>query len=76
MSFGFKYGVPLDADFVHDMRFLPSPFWVPELRALGQEDAPVADFVFAQAGGGASVEASSPSCSRSSRATSRRGGAT
>jgi hypothetical protein len=34
MSFGFKYGVPLDADFVFDMRFLPNPFWVPELKAL------------------------------------------
>ena len=33
MSFGFKYGLPLDADFVVDMRFLPNPFWVPELRA-------------------------------------------
>ena len=32
MSFGFKYGVPLDADFVVDMRFLPNPFWVPELQ--------------------------------------------
>ena len=32
-SFGFKYGIPVDADFVADMRFLPNPFWVPELRA-------------------------------------------
>ncbi len=32
MSFGFKYGIPLDADLVFDMRFLPNPFWVPELR--------------------------------------------
>lgn len=31
-SFGFKYGMPMDADFVADMRFLPNPFWVPELR--------------------------------------------
>ncbi|GAA1874284.1 RNase adapter RapZ [Lapillicoccus jejuensis] len=50
MSFGFKYGVPLDADFVHDMRFLPNPFWVPELRPLTGRDAPVADYVFAQPG--------------------------
>ena len=50
MSFGFKYGVPLDADFVHDMRFLPNPFWVPELRSLSGKDAPVADYVFAQPG--------------------------
>ena len=34
MSFGFKYGVPMDADFVADVRFLPNPFWVPELREL------------------------------------------
>src|SRR6476661_7906086 len=31
-SFGFKYGIPVDADYVADMRFLPNPFWVPELR--------------------------------------------
>jgi hypothetical protein len=34
MSFGFKYGVPVDADFVADVRFLPNPFWIPELRDL------------------------------------------
>ena len=33
VSFGFKYGIPVDADFVADMRFLPNPFWVPELQA-------------------------------------------
>ena len=33
ISFGFKYGIPVDADFVADMRFLPNPHWVPELRA-------------------------------------------
>ena len=32
ISFGFKYGIPVDADFVADMRFLPNPYWVPELR--------------------------------------------
>ena len=32
VSFGFKYGVPVDADLLADMRFLPNPFWVPELR--------------------------------------------
>ncbi len=50
MSFGFKYGVPLDSDFVLDMRFLPNPFWVPELRALTGADQPVADYVLRQAG--------------------------
>ncbi|MEI2825645.1 MAG: RNase adapter RapZ [Dermatophilaceae bacterium] len=50
MSFGFKYGVPLDADFVMDMRFLPNPFWVPELRAHNGKDADVAAFVLGQEG--------------------------
>ncbi|MCA0290910.1 MAG: RNase adapter RapZ [Actinobacteria bacterium] len=50
VSFGFKYGVPLDADFVFDMRFLPNPFWVPELRSLTGTDAPVSEFVFSQPG--------------------------
>jgi UPF0042 nucleotide-binding protein len=50
MSFGFKYGVPLDADFVFDMRFLPNPFWIPELRSFTGQDAAVADYVMGQAG--------------------------
>jgi len=50
MSFGFKYGIPLDADFVADMRFLPNPFWVPELRQLSGQDRPVADYVLSQPG--------------------------
>ena len=50
MSFGFKYGIPLDADFVFDLRFLPNPFWIPELRASSGRDAAVADFVLSQEG--------------------------
>ena len=50
MSFGFKYGLPLDADVVFDMRFLPNPYWVPELRPLTGRDAPVAEFVMSQPG--------------------------
>jgi UPF0042 nucleotide-binding protein len=50
MSFGFKYGLPADADLVADMRFLPNPFWIPELRANNGLDAEVSDYVFAQAG--------------------------
>lgn len=50
MSFGFKYGTPSDADMIADARFLPNPFWVPELRALTGEDAAVSDYVLAQAG--------------------------
>jgi RNase adapter protein RapZ len=50
VSFGFKYGVPTDADLVADMRFLPNPFWIPELRALTGQDPEVRDFVLAQEG--------------------------
>ncbi len=45
VSFGFKYGIPVDADVVADMRFVPNPFWVPELRHLTGRDQPVADYV-------------------------------
>jgi UPF0042 nucleotide-binding protein len=50
LSFGFKYGVPTDADLVADMRFLPNPFWVPELRMHSGLDAEVSDFVLGQEG--------------------------
>lgn len=50
MSFGFKYGVPADADLVADMRFLPNPFWIDELRALTGEDERVSSYVLAQEG--------------------------
>lgn len=50
MSFGFKYGLPPDADLVADMRFLPNPFWNDELRALTGEDEAVRDYVLAQDG--------------------------
>ena len=56
MSFGFKYGIPLDADFVFDMRFLPNPFWIPELRNFTGQDAAVADYVMAQPGAGEFVD--------------------
>jgi UPF0042 nucleotide-binding protein len=45
VSFGFKYGIPVDADLVADMRFLPNPHWVPELRPLSGRDREVADYV-------------------------------
>jgi len=45
VSFGFKYGIPVDADFVADMRFLPNPHWVPELRPQSGRDAEVAAYV-------------------------------
>jgi len=50
MSFGFKYGIPLDADLVFDMRFLPNPFWNPELRPFSGKDEVVRDFVLGQPG--------------------------
>ncbi|SIR87951.1 RNase adapter RapZ [Williamsia sterculiae] len=49
-SFGFKYGLPIDADLVADVRFLPNPYWVPELRNHNGRDAPVRDYVLGQAG--------------------------
>src|SRR6476469_8380099 len=56
MSFGFKYGVPLDADFVFDMRFLPNPFWIPELRSFTGQDPQVSEFVLGQEGAPEFVE--------------------
>ena len=47
-SFGYKRGVPVDADLVLDMRFMPNPFYDPALRPLSGLDAPVRDFVLAQ----------------------------
>ena len=45
VSFGFKYGIPIDADFVVDVRFLPNPYWVPELRALTGLNEEVSSYV-------------------------------
>jgi len=45
MSFGFKYGLPLDADIVFDVRFLPNPYWDPALRDLNGLDPEVSDYV-------------------------------
>jgi UPF0042 nucleotide-binding protein len=50
MSFGFKYGLPSDADLVADMRFLPNPFWQESLRPFTGEDDQVSDFVLGQPG--------------------------
>ncbi|WP_121251281.1 RNase adapter RapZ [Nocardioides ferulae] len=50
VSFGFKYGIPVDADFMADMRFLPNPHWIPELRPMTGRDSGVADFVRGQPG--------------------------
>lgn len=45
MSFGFKYGIPVDADLVADLRFLPNPYWDPKLKDLTGLDAAVNDYV-------------------------------
>ena len=50
MSFGFKYGIPLDADLVFDMRFLPNPFWIPELRPLNGTEPAVSKYVMSRRG--------------------------
>ncbi|RZU61515.1 RNase adapter RapZ [Zhihengliuella halotolerans] len=50
MSFGFKYGLPADANYVADVRFIPNPHWVPELRPQTGKDDSVQKFVFAADG--------------------------
>ncbi|NUO57995.1 MAG: RNase adapter RapZ [Hamadaea sp.] len=56
LSFGFKYGLPPDADFVLDARFLPNPFWVPELRDHSGRDGDVSRYVLGQRGAATFVE--------------------
>jgi RNase adapter protein RapZ len=48
VSFGYKYGLPVDADLVVDVRFLPNPYWIPELRELTGTDQEVKDYVLSQ----------------------------
>lgn len=57
MSFGFKYGLPPDVDLVADMRFLPNPFWIPELKKHTGEEEQVRDYVLAQTGAVEFIEA-------------------
>ena len=47
LSFGFKYGIPVDADLVFDVRFLPNPFYIPELKPKSGNDKEVYDYVMA-----------------------------
>jgi len=56
LSFGFKYGIPLDADHVVDVRFLSNPYWVSELRHLSGLDAPVRDYVLGLPGAQVFIE--------------------
>ena len=48
VTFGFKYGIPLEADLVFDVRFLTNPYWEPELKPLSGLETPVRDFVLGQ----------------------------
>ena len=48
VTFGFKYGIPLEADLVFDVRFLTNPYWEPHLKPLSGLEAPVRDFVLGQ----------------------------
>jgi RNase adapter protein RapZ len=57
VSFGFKYGLPLDADHVADVRFLPNPFWVPDLRPHTGLDPDVRSYVLGQPGAGPFLDA-------------------
>ena len=50
LSFGYKYGIPVDADLALDCRFIPNPHWVPELRPKTGQDALVSQYVLAQEG--------------------------
>ncbi|TCP46242.1 UPF0042 nucleotide-binding protein [Tamaricihabitans halophyticus] len=50
LSFGYKYGLPMDADLVMDVRFLPNPFWIPELRDQTGLDGEVSNYVLGQEG--------------------------
>ncbi|WP_101750625.1 RNase adapter RapZ [Nesterenkonia massiliensis] len=56
MSFGFKYGVPADANFLADVRFIPNPHWVPELRPLTGQDEKVREYVLVNEGAGEFVD--------------------
>lgn len=48
LSFGFKYGIPVDSDLVFDVRFIPNPFYIPELKQYSGDDEPVKKYVLAQ----------------------------
>jgi UPF0042 nucleotide-binding protein len=59
VSFGYKHGLPVDADVVIDCRLLPNPHWIPELRPLTGEDQAVRDYVVAQPGAAEFLDAAS-----------------
>lgn len=52
VSFGYKFGIPTDADLVFDVRFLPNPFYVDDLRTMSGLDEPVKDYIFSSSSAG------------------------
>ena len=77
VSFGYKYGLPTDADLVLDCRFLPNPFFVEELRPQTGTDAAVAEYVLERDETQEFLDARARRCSTSRcRATSARARAT
>lgn len=60
MSFGFKNGLPMEADLVFDVRFLPNPYYVPELKPLTGLDEPVREYVFSSEAAGRFLERLEP----------------
>jgi UPF0042 nucleotide-binding protein len=48
LSFGFKYGIPVDSDLVFDVRFIPNPFYIPELKKFSGNEQPVKEYVLGQ----------------------------
>lgn len=72
MSFGFKYGLPTDADMVADMRFLPNPYWDPSLRAFTGQDRRCVSTCSPSPGPGNSWMPTPQPCSRCCRAISAR----
>jgi UPF0042 nucleotide-binding protein len=57
VSFGFKYGLPVDADLVADCRFLPNPHWIAELAPMTGQDKPVREYILSQDGAEAFLNA-------------------
>ena len=76
VSFGFKYGLPVDADLVVDVRFLPNPYWIPELRDQTGQDAEVRDYVLGQQDAERSSTVTPESSRSSAPATGARASAT
>ena len=73
LSFGFKYGLPPDADFVLDARFLPNPYWVPELREHTGREPEVSRYVLGQRGAMTFVETYRPADQRHGAGFEREG---